>query len=392
MSDIIFNSIKNISDDNFSLYNLYEDEKENLECPYFQDIYYLKNNIFLEQNNKIFNELLPTCDYSNEISKVFPIKSEINLADNEKEISEDKKLLQRKNENSNKDSINSINTLTEKDEQNLEENINISNSYIIDIIKNELIQNGFSSDITDKIKGKYITNKDIRNIFKLKEKQKKEKDKITIDIHKNIIGNKRGRKNQNESTNITHDKNIPDNILKKCKRILFDKIIVHANSCINTYKSNHEEYFELEKLNYKKYINNLKKEKEMELFNMKIKDFVSLEISAKSCWKFNKNYNKNIMKKLLEEEKDNEIINSFLNMTFGEWIDIFTLKRKLNDNLNFNGLRDALDKLSKENDEYFTRFIFYLFNYKNAFENKVGRNSKKSKENKNAGMIKDINE
>ena len=130
----------------------------------------------------------------------------------------------------------------------------------------------------------------------------------------------------------------------------------------------------------------------MELFNMKIKDFVSLEISAKSCWKFNKNYNKNIMKKLLEKEKDNEIINSFLNMTFGEWIDIFTLKRKLNDNLNFNGLRDALDKLSKENDEYFTRFIFYLFNYKNAFENKVGRNSKKSQEKKNTGMEKNINE
>ena len=215
MSDIIFNSIKNISDDNFSLYNLYEDEKENLECPYFQDIYYLKNNIYLEQNNKIFNGFLPTCDYSNEISKVFPIKSEINLADNEKEISEDKKLLQRKNENSNKDSINSINTLTEKDEQNLEENINISNTYIINIIKNELIQNGFSSDITDKIKGKYNTNKDIRNIFKLKEKQKKENDKIKIDINKKIIGNKRGRKNQNESTNITHDKNIPDNILKK---------------------------------------------------------------------------------------------------------------------------------------------------------------------------------
>ena len=60
----------------------------------------------------------------------------------------------------------------------------------------------------------------------------------------------------------------------------------------------------------------------MELFNMKIKDFVSLEISAKSCWKFNKNYNKNIMQKVLEEEKDNEIINSFLNMTFNGLISL----------------------------------------------------------------------
>ena len=189
-----------------------------------------------------------------------------------------------------------------------------------------------------------------------------------------------------------HTKNTSDNILKKCKRVLFDNIIAHSNSYINKYKKKRKEYFELQKLNYKQYIDKLKKEDEMKLFSLKLKDFVSLKINAKCSLKFSEDYNKIIMKKILEEEKNNEVINSFLNMTFGEWIDIFTLKRKLNDNLNFNGLRDALDKLSKENDEYFTRFIFYLFNYKNAFKNKVGRNSKKSKENKNAGMIKDINE
>ena len=62
-------------------------------------------------------------------------------------------------------------------------------------------------------------------------------------------------------------------------------------------------------------------------------------------------------------------------MTFDEWIDIFTFKEKFDDDLEFNGLQDVLEDLyDKVDDEYFSRFIFYLFNYKNAYENKVGRN------------------
>ena len=124
----------------------------------------------------------------------------------------------------------------------------------------------------------------------------------------------------------------------------------------------------------------------MKLFNMKLKDFFSLEINAKNSLKFDKNYNKIIMKKVLKEEKDNEVINSFLNMTFGEWIDAFTFKTKFNNNSNFNGIQDTLNKFSKEQNEYFTKFIFYLFNYKSVFENKIGRNLKKSKENRNTEM------
>ena len=117
-----------------------------------------------------------------------------------------------------------------------------------------------------------------------------------------------------------------------------------------------------------------------------------MKINAKCSLKFSEDYNKIIMKKILEEEKNNEVINSFLNMTFGEWIDVFTLKRKLNYNSNFNGLQDTLNKLSKEeddDDEYFTRFILYLFNYKNSFQNKKGRNPKKSKNKQDTGNKKE---
>jgi hypothetical protein len=101
-------------------------------------------------------------------------------------------------------------------------------------------------------------------------------------------------------------------------------------------------------------------------------------------------------------------------MTFGEWIDvfafkkmldydsnfnilqdallklynkIFTIKRKQNDNLNFNKHKDDLDKTYKEKEKYFTRFIYYLFNYQNYFQNKKGRNPKKNKENENTEIL-----
>ena len=43
----------------------------------------------------------------------------------------------------------------------------------------------------------------------------------------------------------------------------------------------------------------------IKLLNMKLKDFVSLEISAK-IWKSDKDYNQKIIQKILEEEKNNK--------------------------------------------------------------------------------------
>ena len=106
-------------------------------------------------------------------------------------------------------------------------------------------------------------------------------------------------------------------------------------------------------------------------------------------------------------------------MTFGEWIDVFAFKKKLdydsnfnilqdtllklhnkifnikikkNDNLYFNKHKGALDELYKEKEKYFTRFIYYLFNYQNYFYNKKGRNPKKNKENENTEMLRNKNE
>ena len=147
---------------------------------------------------------------------------------------------------------------------------------------------------------------------------------------------------------------------------------------MKTYTTNQQEIFEFKKLSYENYINNLKKDNEIILLNMPLKDLVSLDISNK--YVSNASFNKEKIEKIIEEEKDNTIINSILNMTFGEQIDIFTFKKEINYYLEFNELQDVLiDLYDKENEEYFSRFIFYLFNYKNGFQNKKPRKPKKRK-------------
>ena len=138
---------------------------------------------------------------------------------------------------------------------------------------------------------------------------------------------------------------------------------------------------ELLYLNYKKYINNLTKKKEIELFKMKLKDFASLEVSKKKKSNSDKYFNKNFINHILKDtEKNNETIQNFLNnISFEEWIDVFTKKRQDYNLEEFNGLQNSLEKVAKEykdDDEYFTRFVFYLFNYPNWFYNKKGRERK----------------
>ena len=129
-------------------------------------------------------------------------------------------------------------------------------------------------------------------------------------------------------------------------------------------------------VSYESYVNNLKKENEMNLLNMSLKDFVSLDISSR--YGFNFDFNQQRMEKILNDEQDNVMLNSLLKMTFSQWIDVFTNKIENNYDLEFNGLQNVLNDLYKnEDDEYFSRFIFYLFNYQNWFQNKKGRKPKR---------------
>lgn len=281
------------------------------------------------------------------------------------------------------DFIISIPFLKEKDETSSEDKANIlPKIYNCEEIKRVLKQENFPKDLIDKIGEQFISRKDKENVYLFEIKNKRKKHEKTTLEEKLCLG----RKKKDDNTERKHNKDFSDNIIKKIKGIFFSNVVDYINEYINCYKMNNEEEFHLLKLDYGRYINNLKKESELNLFEMKLKDLASFQTSGKYRLNENKDINKHKIEKILEQEKDNEIIINLLNMNFGEWIDVFTLKKKMENEIGFHGLQFALEKmLETNNEEYYSRLIFFLFNYKRWFQNKRGRNRKVNmKENGNS--------
>ena len=138
-------------------------------------------------------------------------------------------------------------------------------------------------------------------------------------------------------------------------------------------------------MNYKKYISNLKIDLNIGILNTSLKDLLSYEISKKYGY-YTKNYNKNIIDSILIKEANNKNIMKLLNMKFIDWIDIYLLKKKAEDEIQFDGLSSILsDLISNYPDEediaYIKKFIINLYNYKNWFQRKIGKIEKKPKSN-----------
>ena len=89
-------------------------------------------------------------------------------------------------------------------------------------------------------------------------------------------------------------------------------------------------------------VNRLKKEIELELLDKPLKDIASLETSKRYRANKDKDLNKKIIEKVIDDEKGNDKIIKLLNMSFSEWIDIFTMKKNLDDSFEFFGLQSAL--------------------------------------------------
>ena len=114
---------------------------------------------------------------------------------------------------------------------------------------------------------------------------------------------------------------------------------------------------------------------------MPLKDLISLNISEKYRSNKNKDANKETIESILQQENEESPIIKILNMTFEEWINIFTLKKNCDYYFEYNGLQSVLEKISGiEENNYFSRFVFYLYNYKRWFLNKRGRSGKEKKE------------
>ena len=266
--------------------------------------------------------------------------------------------------------------------------------YDIEDIKKHLDNNKISKDVIEKINKDDITKEDKQNVGYLypKEKRKRSKTKTTetktseTEKTETIEEKRLGRKRKGANKKGSHTKNDVDNIIKKCKRIFFDNVVGYVTEVVNSHESDKKQKFILGKLSYE-YIDKLKKENELALFQMKLKDLLSLNISSKCSLSKDKEFNKKNINRILEEEKDNKVIIDLLNMNFDKWIDVFTLKTSIENVPEFDGFEKTLKDISEIKDEdsekkdgkYFSRFIFYLFNYQNYFKNKKGRSSKQIK-------------
>ena len=142
----------------------------------------------------------------------------------------------------------------------------------------------------------------------------------------NYLKIKRGRKNIRIDGG-EHNRYDADNIIKKIKAKLFDYCFKFINSII--FKKD-QEGLQLLKIDYK-YIDQLNRKKNLDLFEMPLIDLFSLDISGKYKSK-SKDYNKILINGILEqkiETEDFDTIMFLFKITLNDWIDLFTYKKDL---------------------------------------------------------------
>ena len=163
-------------------------------------------------------------------------------------------------------------------------------------------------------------------------------------------------KNQNQ-----HNKFMIDNTMKKVRVYLLNYLVFSIN------KKLEEEGIELGKINYD-YKSNLNKEVNINDLNKSIKDLLSI----------NKNNEQKI--RLILNKKNNKIEEMF-NLSFREWIYIFTLEIEPSKNENkFDGFDLLLEEILKNNGDeqnYLCDFIFCVYNYEIWIKSKKIKINKK---------------
>ena len=223
--------------------------------------------------------------------------------------------------------------------------------YSFNKIKNEVFP---KFDLKPEIKESFIENDIIRSLeynisdefFLSKKTRNRNKVRSRTKIKKKL-GRKKNdeKKEKKDIIDIEHNKKSPDNIIKKIKSKLLETYLLNfinsllSNAIINKEiinpysKKNIDEKDKeklIKKIDYKQIVDNMKKESNLELLRLSLKDLLSKDISSKYST-LSKDFNKNIIDVISLNEKENEIISFVFNMTFGEWFDIFIFKKEIRD-------------------------------------------------------------
>jgi len=341
-----------------------------------------------------YNENLKNQNISNNILN----KSDSRLI-NEKR-NNDKKELQEK----------SINFLIDENDIQIEKEKEIPPQYFYDKIKNEIFP---KLNLKNDLKKNFIKNDKIIKLennmsdehFLNKKTRNRGQTKTKVKNYK-----KKGRKKIDDNSASIHNKDSPDNIIKKIKSKLLDYHLLNfinslLNSLLNRDKINaylkkninekeQEKEKLIKKLDYKQFVDDMKKENNLNFLKLSLKGLLSKDISKKYST-LPKDLNKTVINEILNKEKDNEIISFLFNLTFGEWFDVFTFKKEitdlkfLEDNKKhiimnkFERIDKLLEDIYLNNDiNYYSSFVYLIYNYERWFYVKQGR-KRKEKNNKN---------
>ena len=148
-----------------------------------------------------------------------------------------------------------------------------------------------------------------------------------------------------------------------------------------------------------KLIRQMKRDTNIKLLDMPLKEVFSKKISSKFKT-FDEKSNELYIQKIMNEEKRDEIIMFFFNLKLKEWIDLFTMKNNIENikSLSLKSRTEIKKKLprvdfmlneilKKNNEKYLSYFIFYLYNFENYFLSKQSRRSKFERINKFKNVI-----
>jgi len=359
---------------------------------------------FFNENNEFFSEMSNCNDFiyyfdcDNENRFNFGFENENGYGNEygneyEYENKYEKKIFsENSNFNLNVENLTSDNTMKKTNE--LDGNIPKNYISIDEIEKNifdkETYKDIFTFDIKNKLIKDIQTEESFLNKKRFKDITDNNESNNNFSIEKEKP-NKRGRKPKNEQGERKHSKNSGDNIILKIKTKLFNYLIKNLNKTLKKKLGK----IDTKRIIYdldQKYIKQLKRSINLQLLDKPLKNLLSLDISTKyNNQKIPINTNKINIQKILNNEPD-DTIKFIFNMTFRDWIECFICKKNLYELLSINniennflidfesikeitdGLNEFLKEIAEENDDnYFSLFIYYLYNYECWFFNKKGK-------------------
>ena len=293
--------------------------------------------------------------------------------DNSLNFCENDPIFDLNEERSNNNSVN-------LEELNEYKNSIDNNNSIYFIKKSNLSKVIMPNEEKNNINFKIEKEKFVKNNSKKSTSDNSLSDKVILKDNSNIIKNEKnknlGRKRKGEiyNENEVHNKERPDNIRIKFKRLFFKNLILFINFLLD--KSTN---FKLKGKKFQKidsaYINNMKKDK-----NLKMLDLPAVQILSKDICKKYKRYEKDNNRKIIKiiyEENEISLI-EVLNKKIRELMITFC-----SDNVeegifeNYKRLKNYVEELyinkNKEKESFIKKFIYEANNFEKELKKLDGR-------------------